>query len=150
MTLKHPNQRLAIYDQLVSQGSCITAVAEIARTCGLRCPEDLSQLRSAQESGACGSLITARKILEETVPESAEAIWQQLVAYVEQYKLRRNKAHCRGINLEPSVIDCSRMAPVVMDLLLQLIAEHSQEHSIDDGATPELNSDGSAGPHPKG
>ncbi len=132
MTLKYPNQRLAIYDQLVSEGSCIGALAEIARNCGLRCPEDLSQVISEHESGACGSLHTARKILEETLPEFAEEIWQQLVSKVEQYKILRNKAHCRGINLKPSVIDCSRMAPAVMDILLQLIAEHSKKHTIDD------------------
>ncbi len=134
MTLKYPNQRLAVYDQLVSEGSCIGAIAEIARTCGLQCPEDLSQVRSEHESGACGSLHTARKVLEETVPEFAEAIWQQLLTKVEQYKIRRNKAHCRGIDLQPSVIDCSRMAPAVMDLLLQLITEHSKNHNIDDVA----------------
>ncbi len=119
--LKYPNQRLAVYAQLVSQGSCINAVAETARTCGLICPEDLSQVRSHHESGACGALTTARKVLEETLPESAEEIWQQLIANVEQYKLLKNKTHCRGINLEPNVIDCSRMAPAVLDLLLQLI-----------------------------
>ncbi len=134
MTLKYPNQRLAVYDQLVSAGGCIGAIAEIARTCGLQCPEDLSQVRSEHDSGACGSLLTARKILEETFPEFAEEIWQQLVAKVEQYKIRRNKAHCRSINLQPSIIDCSRMAPAVMDLLLQLITEHSKRHSIDDVA----------------
>ncbi|MCC7531077.1 MAG: hypothetical protein IT342_21345 [Candidatus Melainabacteria bacterium] len=131
MTLKYPNQRLAVYDQLVSEGSCISAIAQIAWACGLRCPQDLSQVRSEYESGACGSLHTARKILEETVPEFAEEIWQQLLAKVEQYKICRNKAHCRGINLQPSVIDCSRMAPAVMDLLLQLITEHSKNHNMD-------------------
>lgn len=136
MTLKFPNQRLAVYDQLVSEGSCIGALAEIARTCGLRCPEDLTQVRSEHEAGACGSLYTARKILEETSPEFAEELWQQLVAKVEQYKIRRNKAHCRGINLQPNIIDCSRMAPAVMDLLLQLITEHRENHSIDDSRIP--------------
>ena len=124
--LKYPNQRLAVYAQLVSQGSCIDAFAEAARTCGLICPEDLSQVRGHHESGACGALTTARKVLEETLPESAEEIWQQLIANVEQYKLLKNKTHCRGINLEPNVIDCSRMAPAVLDLLLQLIPDEKK------------------------
>ena len=76
-------------------------------------------------SGACGSLTAARDALQETLPHAAEELWHRLISAVEQYKLERNQKHCRGLNLEPTVIDCSRMAPVVMDLLLQLIENYS-------------------------
>ena len=125
MSLRYPNLRLAIYNRLVTQEDCTSAFAETARECGLKCPEDLSRVKREVAAGACGSLTTARKVLQETVPEVAEALSQHLLAGVEQYKLESKKKHCRGLNLEPTVIDCSRMAPVVMDLLLQLVEQYA-------------------------
>ncbi len=87
----------------------------------MSCDDDLSDIRRQVEQGACGSLTTACKILHETVPESADKLWPQLVANIDQYKQELRKPHCRGLDAEPTAIDCGGMAPVVMDFLLQLI-----------------------------
>lgn len=126
---KHPNVRLALTNSLMSHRDCIIAFAEIARECGLSCPEDLSSVRTAVEAGACGSLTTARLVLEATVkkPEMVQELWERLLGAVEEYKLQARQKHCRGIDLEPTAIDCSGMAPVVMDMLLQIIESHARK-----------------------
>lgn len=117
----HPNVRLRLTNSLMVHGDCISAFADTARECGLSCPDDLSVVRCEVCLGACGSLTTARKILESSVPEIAEDLFEQLVSSVEDYKQKRKQKHCRGLNLEPTALDCSGLAPVVMDLLLQLL-----------------------------
>lgn len=107
----------------MSLGDCIDAFAETARLCGLKCPECLSGVRSEVASGACGSLTVARMILEETVPDNAEQVFDQLVGYVEKYQQDKKQRHCRGLNLAPTALDCNGMGPLVMDLLIQLLLE---------------------------
>jgi len=114
----------------MTHGDCIAALAETARECGLKCPDDLSGIRREVESGACGSLTTARVVLEATAPEIADRLLKKLVAGAERYKREKKLMHCRGLDLEPSAIDCSGMAPVVMDLLLQLI-EHPAGEEVE-------------------
>lgn len=117
----YPNVRLALTNSLMSHGDCISAFVEMARECGLQCPDDLSDVRREVALGACGSLTTARKVLEATVPEIAERVFGQLVSTVEEYMRERRQKHCRRLHVEPAVLDCSGMAPVVMDLLIQLL-----------------------------
>lgn len=127
MPLRYPHIRLATYNRLLSSGDCVPAFAETARECGLSCPDDLSDVRRQVELGACGSLTMARKILEATVPACANKLYAQLTAKIDRHKLKLKKSHCRGLNKEPTVIDCGGMAPVVMDYLLQLLEGHAWE-----------------------
>lgn len=121
MLLRYPTVRLALATRLLERGNCAAAFSEIARECGLNCPEDLSVVQNAVHLGACGSLTTARLVLEANAPLLANQLYERLVSAVEDYKLEKNQKHCRGINLEPAALDCTGMAPVVMDLLLQLL-----------------------------
>jgi len=121
VALRHPHIRLAVYDRLLSSRDCINAISETARQCGLRCPPDLCAVRLQVERGACGSLTTAKVILEATAPADAARLASELESLVEQYKIAMAKPHCRGVDGEPTVIDCGGMAPIVMDFLLQLL-----------------------------
>ena len=115
----------------MAHGDCISAIAEIAKRCGLKCPGDLSEIRRQVEQGRCGSLTTARSILEHTIPHLAEELYERLVDACERYKKETGKKHCCGVNLGTSVIDCSGMAPIVMDLLLQLVETHSHDQTVE-------------------
>lgn len=72
-------------------------------------------------SGQCGSLATARMVLQATVPEMSQQIWEELRVAVEEYLHEKGRVHCRGLDSEPTALDCSGMAALVMDLLLHLL-----------------------------
>lgn len=122
--MRYPHVRLAFTNNLVTHGDCVKAFAETARECGLLCPDDLCDVERLVASGACGSLTMAGKVLHATIPDVSNELWQQLVVRVDEYKNKRRLAHCRGEDQSPTVIGCGGMAPVVLDLLLQIITPY--------------------------
>lgn len=122
MSLRYPNIRLIMHNRLLSTGDCVGVFAELARELGLSCPPDLSDLRQAELS-SCGALAAAQEILRITAPTIAEAVGKQLLAKVEEYKLQSKRVDCGS---ERTGLDCSGMAPIIIDLLLQLLETYPE------------------------
>ena len=117
--LRYPHARLALVNRLLNQDDCTQAFAATAKEFGLRCDEDITDVHEHVSRGNCGSMAAAKRVLQQTLPEDCEQLWQQLCTRVEDYKRELPQEHCHGD--EKDTIGCTGMAPVVMDLMLQLI-----------------------------
>ena len=133
--LQFPNARLHLYSQLMeSKAGCIKTMFNCAYDFGLVPSDSLDQCAQPDESSMCGSMWAARKIIEgyfdghkngSSPAELIEKVWSSLQQAVESYKSKSQLLHNRTAGALPDVSECSRMAPVVFDLLLQHLRSHS-------------------------
>jgi hypothetical protein len=131
MPLKFPQVRLMVYDSLVNDGKgCVQALVSCAHELGLIGGTKLTTLRLPIETPDCGSLFAAQHVLEQCLSERgyclnngdrqlADRLWDNVKRKVETYKQKTSLEHARQAGKEASTIECSHMAPIVMDYLLQ-------------------------------
>lgn len=131
MQLKFPHARLLVYDCLVNQDTgCVQAIVKSAHALGLIGSDKLTHLRLPIEKSGCGSLFSARQVLEQCLSERgydlsnggrklADELWKKVELDVDSYKSATSLVHNRQAGEITPVIECSHMAPVVMDILLQ-------------------------------
>lgn len=137
MDLKFPHARLMVYDCLVNdQVGCVQAIVRSAHQLGLIKADRLSTLKLPIETPDCGSLFAAKYVLEQCLVERgyclnngdrklADKLWEDVQRGVEQYKQQTNLVHARQPGHLSPTIECSHMAPIVMDVLLQSILPYT-------------------------
>lgn len=132
MSLVFPKARLSVYNRLVEgERSCVKAIAGCASEYGLISESRLKQLSFPLESSGCGSLYAARQILEgclsehdssgdsQQVAATVESTWALIEQSVQRYKEETALIHERKAGQPADILECTHMAPVVMDFLLQ-------------------------------
>lgn len=131
MSLKFPHVRLQVYDSLVNQRlGCGGSIVKCANELGLVNEEQSSTFKLPVETVRCGSIGAAEQVLRQCLLERgycngngdqyiADQLWRDLQSAIESYERDNSAAvdQCAG-QLE-SAVECSHIAPVVMDYLLQ-------------------------------
>ena len=127
--LQFPNVRLHLYNQLLESGAgCVAVMFRSAYELGLVPDGSLDDCVQPANCGMCGSLWAARQIIERLfdgqrtrsdLQQLVDTVWSSVKNDVETYKLETKLLHDRQPGLLPPATECSRMAPVVFDILLQ-------------------------------
>lgn len=120
-----------IYDSLVHERlGCVQAIVRCSNQMGLIGENKLSNLTLPIETPDCGSLFAAKRVLKQCLSERgyclnngdkelADKLWADVVDAVEQYKKDTSLVHERKPGTTAPLVECSHMAPIVMDFLLQ-------------------------------
>ncbi len=132
MSLVFPRARLSVYNYLSEGGgSCVRAIVDCSRQYGLVSRGQLSNLHLPLEAAGCGSLYAARKILEccfeerglgsdkSELSQLVEKTWSGIEQSINSYKVETALTHERPAGQQSDILQCTHMAPVVMDFLLQ-------------------------------
>lgn len=126
MTLRYPTARLMIYNRLVGcKESCASSLVNCAREFGLMEHYNPAHTIEGDETG-CGAMNAARAILQGnfqtqkkdvSTGHSFDSVWRsfedELAACKDRFKLNYTTIS------PPEVAECSKLAPMVFDLLLQ-------------------------------
>jgi hypothetical protein len=133
--LQFPTARLEVYDRLVKGGQCcVRALIGAARDYGIIQGDSLEHEKLPADLSCCGSQYAARKILELAMQQRgfnrdgtahlSDEIWDSMVEAIEQFKRNTQLVHERDAGDIPAAIECSKMAPVVFDILLQKLTPY--------------------------
>lgn len=136
MQLKFPHARLLVYNCLVRDGvGCVQAIVKTSKELGLIATARLTTLKLPIETSDCGSLFAAKHVLEQSLIERgycltngdkalADRLWANIELDVNDYKTQTSLVHIRVPGTVSSTIECSHMAPIVMDVLLQQLTPY--------------------------
>ncbi len=123
-----------MYNQLLETGAgCIAVMFASAYDLGLIPAGSLETCFQNETCTLCGSLWAARQIIEKFFvvhkngkdpQELIDKTWSELQREVEEYKKEHRLEHNRQPGALPSASECSKLAPVVFDILLQLLRPH--------------------------
>jgi len=132
MFLRYPTARLFLYNLIFEQAqNCVSAMVNGAYEFGLVSAGALEGLTLPIDSLVCGSMFAAKKVLEKYVeehslrhegldlPHTVEHIWQGIERDIDNYKVYTHLQHERHGGAPPDRLECSSMAPIVFDILLQ-------------------------------
>lgn len=122
-----------IYDSLVHERlGCVQAIVRCSNHLGLIQENKLSNLILPIDTPDCGSLFAAEHVLKQCLTERgfclnngdkalADKLWAGVVEAVERYKKETSLVHERKPGTTAPLVECSHMAPIVMDFLLQTL-----------------------------
>ncbi len=123
--LKFPHARLALYNELLRcKRSCGEALAEIACSLGVVSRDSLQNVKLDETDGECGCLRVGKAIVMAALaarscnPADAEMVWESIKKDIARYSESVAFHHIPNL----SAIECGRMAPVVLDFILQHLA----------------------------
>jgi hypothetical protein len=125
--LKFPTVRLLVFNRLHSGDSCAEAIVNTSKAIGLISADALNE---AVASSACCLMTAARLVFDECLGLSHDGkhpneklkadAWETIVA-----KVNANRhdcdAECDKEAWQGKPMDCCKLAPIVMDVLLQQI-----------------------------
>jgi hypothetical protein len=125
--LKFPQVRLMVYDALIERRiGCVQAIVSCAHNLGLIATDRLRDLKLPIDAAGCGSLFAAEQVLYQCLADKggadkslAEQLWSDVKRSVELYKEQTQLVHDRKAGDVTPAVECSHMAPIVMDLLVQ-------------------------------
>lgn len=125
--LKFPHARLMVYEALVHRRlGCVQSIISCAHEMGLLAADRLRELKLPVDSTGCGSLFAAEQVVHQCLADRncsdqslATRLWSEIKNAIELYKAQSQLVHDHNAGSGASVVECSHMAPVVMDLVLQ-------------------------------
>lgn len=132
MALEFPNARLHLYNQLLeTRIGCIKAMFASAYELELIPPGSLDHISQPESCDMCSSIWAAKQIIEKFFEirkplmdsmKITDRVWMQLKESLDCYNKTDNRIeHNRRSGDLSQAAECSKMAPIVFDFLLQCL-----------------------------
>lgn len=138
MELKYPLARLSVFYQLNGRKiSCSDALVNAAYETGLIPNGSLDSWlkQNTHSTGSCSAIFAARRIVETKLEELHEddndlrdqltdEIMVNINSGLESYSKERIEKAKDQCSSDPNNINCGKLAPVILDFLIQQLRQH--------------------------